>query len=103
MRGPSVFRLRAHSCRRRLPANVRVSMRMRGVGVFALGAFARMVFQELPSGDIQSVGNALQRVNLYIAAPAFKRVDHLTRKADHQAKACLGKTHLLARTAKVVA
>ena len=72
-------------------------------GGFALGAFARMVFQELPGGNIQPVGNALQRVNLYIAAPAFKRVDHLTRKADHQAKACLGKTHLLARPAEVVA
>ena len=103
MRGLGVLRLHTHSCRRCLPANVCVSMHMCGVGVFALGAFARMVFQELPSGNIQSVGNALQRVNLYIAAPALKRVDHLTLKADHQSKACLGKAHLLARTAEVVA
>ena len=73
-----VFRLHTHSCRQCLPANVRVTMCMRGMGVFALGAFARMVFQEFPGGNIQPVGNALQRVNLYIAAPAFKRVDHLT-------------------------
>ena len=88
---------------RALPANVRVATGIHKGPIRAFIVIARGDFQQLPSGNIQSFGDPLQRIYLDIAAPALKRVDHLRRKADHQSKACLGKTHLLARTAEVVA
>ncbi len=86
-----------------LPVNVGAPVEARAYRFLVFARAVHPVFQQFPGGDIQAISDALQRIDLDIAPTAFEGVDHLARKADHQAEACLGDSHLLACAAKVFA